>query len=113
MERKYKTLKDFYPYYLTEHQNLVSRVLHFTGTGGFIFITVFSILTQNWIYLLLGPLCGYGFAWIGHFIFEKNKPATFQYPLFSLASDFIMFYDIITLQIGGKLKAIKNNSENQ
>ena len=113
MERKYKTLKDFYPYYLTEHQNFTSRILHFIGTGGFISITVFSILTQNWIYLLLGPLCGYGFAWVGHFIFEKNKPATFQYPLFSLASDFIMFYDIITFRIRDKIEAAKSQTGNQ
>ena len=101
---KYKTLSEFYPYYLTEHQDPVSRTLHFIGTGGFIFICIFSIVTQNWWLLLLGPLCGYGFAWVGHFFFEKNKPATFVYPAYSLASDFIMFYHIITFQIGRKLK---------
>jgi hypothetical protein len=106
-EYKYKTLGEFYPYYLTEHQDPISRTLHFIGTGGFIFICIFAILTQNWWLLLLGPVCGYGFAWVGHFVFEKNKPATFIYPAFSLASDFVMFYHILTLQIGKKLKEAK------
>lgn len=103
-EYKYKTLQEFYPYYLTEHQDPISRALHFIGTGGFIFICVFAIFTQTWWLLLLGPVCGYGFAWLGHFVFEKNKPATFVYPVYSLSSDFIMFFHIITFQIGRKLK---------
>lgn len=106
-EYKYKTLKEFYPYYLSEHQHATSRVLHFIGTGGFIFITFYAIFTQTWWLLLLGPICGYGFAWVGHFVFEKNKPATFVYPMFSLLSDFIMFYHIITFQISAKLKEAK------
>jgi hypothetical protein len=77
-EYKYKTLGEFYPYYLTEHQDPISRTLHFIGTGGFIFICIFAILTQNWWLLLLGPVCGYGFAWVGHFVFEKtNRPPLF------------------------------------
>ena len=107
-EYKYKTLKDFYPYYLTEHQDITSRTLHFIGTGGFLFIISYAIFTQTWWLLLLGPVCGYGFAWVGHFVFEKNKPATFVYPAYSLASDFIMFYHIITFQIGKKLEEAKH-----
>jgi hypothetical protein len=106
-EYKYKTLSEFYPYYLTEHQDPISRALHFIGTGGFIFICIYAIVTQNWWLLLLGPVCGYGFAWVGHFVFEKNKPATFVYPVYSLSSDFIMFFHIITFQIGRKLKESK------
>ncbi len=106
-EYKYKTLKEFYPYYLTEHQDAVSRALHFIGTGGFLFIVSYAIITQTWWMLLLSPVCGYGFAWVGHFVFEKNKPATFVYPAYSLASDFIMFYHILTLQIGRKMAEAK------
>ena len=106
-EYKYKTLSEFYPYYLTEHQDAISRALHFIGTGGFLFICIYAVLTQTWWLLLLAPICGYGFAWVGHFVFEKNKPATFVYPAFSLASDFIMFFHIITFQIGRKLKEAK------
>ena len=95
MEKKYTSLKEFYPYYLSEHQHPTSRILHFVGTGLVILVLIGS-LVFGLHYALLGiPLIGYGFAWIGHFFFEKNKPATFTYPLYSLASDFILFFDLI------------------
>lgn len=102
-ERKYKTFKEFYPFYLTEHQNLICQELHFTGTSILFIILFMAILIQKWWLLALIPLVGYGFAWVGHFFFEKNKPATFQYPLYSLGSDFVMFYHILTNQIGTKM----------
>lgn len=96
----YHSFKEFYPFYLGEHQNPISRRLHFIGTGSVILTILFIISWQAWIYLLLLPVLGYSFAWIGHFFFEKNKPATFQYPLYSLLGDFVMFKDILT----GKIK---------
>jgi hypothetical protein len=78
-------------------------LLHFIGTGLVIFLLVFGIATQQWKLLAFIPLAGYGFAWIGHFVFEKNKPATFKYPAYSLISDFIMFWHILTFQINDKL----------
>jgi hypothetical protein len=102
-ERKYKTFKDFYPFYLTQHQDPTCQELHFTGTAILLVIVFIAILTQKWALLGLIPLVGYGFAWVGHFFFEKNKPATFQYPLYSLGSDFVMFYHILTNQIGKKM----------
>ena len=95
-EKKFKTLKEFYPFYLTEHRNLTSRVLHFIGTGLVVLSVFTGILFHEWRFILATPFLGYGFAWIGHFFFEKNKPATFQYPLFSLASDFLLFWDLLT-----------------
>ncbi len=95
MGKKYTSLKEFYPYYLSEHQNPTCRKLHFIGTGLLFFIVIISLLTEQYIYLISTPLVGYGFAWIGHFFFEKNKPATFQYPLFSLVSDFKLFFDLL------------------
>jgi hypothetical protein len=95
-EKKYKTLKEFYPYYLSEHQNFTCRTLHFIGTGLLILSFIKFLFSLSWIYLAIIPFIGYGFAWVGHFFFEKNKPATFQYPGFSLASDFIMFWDLLT-----------------
>ena len=103
-ERKYNSLKSFYPYYLTEHQDPTCRRLHFTGTFLLLVVLGVTIALQKWILLVSLPILGYGFAWAGHFFFEKNKPATFQYPLYSLASDFIMFYHILTGQIDDKLK---------
>ncbi|MCX2429479.1 MULTISPECIES: DUF962 domain-containing protein [unclassified Pedobacter] len=94
-EKKFKSLKDFYPFYLSQHTNTTSRILHFIGTG-LVALTFFAgFLFHQWLFFLAIPLLGYGFAWIGHFFFEKNKPATFQYPLYSLASDFIFFYDLL------------------
>lgn len=94
-KKEYRSLKEFYPYYLSEHTNGTSRKLHFIGTG-LIFVILFgSILTTRWWALTLIPIVGYGLAWIGHYFFEKNKPATFKYPWYSLASDFILFFDIL------------------
>lgn len=89
------TLKEFYPYYLSEHQNKTSRKLHFIGTGLLFLILFLAIILSKYWILILIPIVGYGFAWIGHFFYEKNKPATFQYPIYSLISDFILFFDLI------------------
>ncbi|MCH8554165.1 MAG: DUF962 domain-containing protein [Schleiferiaceae bacterium] len=95
-ETKYQSLKEFYPFYLSEHRNATSRLLHFIGTGLVIGLFLFGLITGRFRLLWLLPIVGYGFAWVGHFFFEKNKPATFQYPFYSLASDFILFWDILT-----------------
>ena len=98
MER-IKTYKEFYQFYLTEHQNKTSRTLHFIGTF-LVFVCAFLALYLDSGYLwILVPLMGYGFAWVGHYFFEKNKPATFKYPLWSLLSDFKMFFQLITGKI--------------
>ena len=106
-EKKYKTLKEFYPYYLTEHADPVCRVFHFIGTSGVFVLPIIAIVTQIWWLFALIPVSGYGFAWAGHAIFERNKPATFTYPGFSLASDFIMYWHILTGQINSRLRAAK------
>jgi hypothetical protein len=95
MQKKYSTLKEFYPFYLSEHSNSTSRILHFIGTGLVITLVLYLVVSQNWNLIYLLPLVGYGFAWIGHFFFEKNKPATVQYPLYSFCSDFILFKDLL------------------
>jgi len=95
MEKRYQSLKEFYPYYLTEHQNGTCRKLHFTGTALVFLILGWGLFTGNYPFLWLIPVVGYGFAWVGHFFYEKNKPATFKYPLYSLASDFILFFDLL------------------
>ena len=91
----YKTIKDFYPYYLSQHHSRVNRYLHFIGTGLVLITVVAALVTQKWMALWLLPVLGYGFAWFGHFFFEKNKPATFTYPLLSLICDFKMFFDML------------------
>ncbi len=106
MEKRYKTLKEFYSFYLTEHLNPVCRTLHFIGTSLLLADAIYAVTSQQYWLLWLVPVIGYGFAWTGHFFFEKNKPATFQYPLYSLASDFIMFKDLL---IGKEHFLIKNS----
>jgi len=89
----YKSFKEFYPFYLSEHMNPKCRFFHFFGTLVVIGIVLNSI--NNIKLLILAPICGYGFAWIGHFFFEKNKPATFTYPIYSFIGDWVLFKDII------------------
>jgi len=94
-QERIKTYPEFYQFYLTEHRNSSSRKLHFFGTA-LVFVWLLTYLkTGNGYYLIAAPLSGYFFAWIGHFFFEKNKPATFKYPLWSLISDFKLFFDIL------------------
>ncbi len=96
MKKQYQSLKEFYPFYLSQHQNKTSRMLHFIGTSLFVFMFFGSFIFHEVTILLFSPILAYGFAWIGHFFFEKNKPATFQYPLYSLASDFILYFEILS-----------------
>ncbi len=102
-EREYNSFWSFYPYYLTEHARPFNRALHFIGTSLVIGCFIALLLTGKAWWLAIIPLCGYGFAWFGHFVVEKNKPATFKYPLYSLGSDFVMFYHILTGQINRKV----------
>jgi hypothetical protein len=94
-KEKISTLKEFYPFYLKEHSNSTSRILHFIGTSLVLLLITAALIFKDAKLLILIPFVGYGFAWAGHFFFEKNKPATFQYPGYSLASDFILFWDLL------------------
>lgn len=91
----FRSFAEFYPYYLGEHANPTCRRLHFVGTSLVIALLAYTLASGQWLLLLGVPLLGYGFAWVGHFFFEKNKPATFSHPLYSLIGDFAMFRDIL------------------
>ena len=108
MEKKYTSFKTFYPYYLSEHASKTNRTLHFCGTTLLLLVLIFGLVNQNYKSFILIPILGYGFAWVGHFFIEKNKPATFTYPLYSLGADFVMFWHILTAQINKKLEESKN-----
>ncbi len=95
VERNYTSFREFYPDYLAEHQNSVSRRLHFVGTLMVILTLILALVTRRWTLLILMPVFGYGFAWVGHYMFERNRPATFKHPLYSLSGDFVMFRDIL------------------
>ncbi|MDH0300387.1 MULTISPECIES: DUF962 domain-containing protein [unclassified Pseudomonas] len=92
---QFRSFAEFYPYYLGEHSNPTCRRLHFIGTSLVIALLAYSIGSGKWLLLLAVPLAGYGFAWVGHFFFEKNRPATFTHPWYSLIGDFAMFRDIL------------------
>lgn len=91
----FSSFAEFYPYYLGEHSNTVCRRLHFVGTSLVIALAAYTVATGNWALLLTLPVAGYGFAWGGHFFFEKNRPATFSHPLYSLIGDFAMYRDML------------------
>ncbi len=98
-DTEYRSFAEFYPFYLSQHANTVCRRLHFVGSLLVVAILIFSLLTGNFLWLLALPVVGYGFAWLGHFGFEKNKPATFTYPIYSLQGDWVMFFQMLTGKI--------------
>ncbi|MFZ5601938.1 MAG: Mpo1-like protein [Pseudomonadota bacterium] len=95
----FTSFEQFYPYYLSEHSNLTCRRLHFVGSTLVLIALAWILVTGNWAMIWLLPLLGYGFAWVGHFFFEKNRPATFTYPWYSLLGDWVMYKDILTGKI--------------
>jgi hypothetical protein len=92
---RFANFREFYPFYLGEHDNRTCRRLHFVGGSLVLGCLVMLVTSFNALWFLAALLCGYGFAWVGHFFFEKNKPATFTYPFYSLAADWVMYKDIL------------------
>lgn len=92
--------ESFWPYYVSEHRDATCRRLHVVGTGLVLASAVAGVVASPWFFLGC-PIAGYGFAWAGHFIFEKNRPATFTYPLWSLRADFRMFW----MTLAGRMRA--------
>lgn len=96
---QFNSFAEFYPYYLAEHANRTCRRLHLTGTLLVVALLVYTLATQQWVLLWLLPVLGYGFAWVGHFFFEKNRPATFSHPLYSFIGDWVMAWQMLTGKI--------------
>jgi hypothetical protein len=88
--KSFKSFAEFYPFYLSEHSNPTCRRLHFVGSTLALACLAMLVVTGRPQYLLYGLLCGYGFAWVGHFVFEKNRPASFKRPLYSFMGDWVM-----------------------
>ena len=95
MER-YASFKSFYPFYLSQHHNRTCRRLHVIGSLSVLAVLAAALMLQSGLALMMLPVVGYGFAWVGHFRFERNKPATFQYPLYSLMGDWVMLWHTLT-----------------
>ena len=92
---RFASFREFYPFYLQEHRNRVWRRLHFIGSCGVLALLAAALGTSNAWWGLGALFCGYGCAWVGHYFFETNRPATFKRPLYSFAGDWVMFKDIL------------------
>lgn len=95
MPESFNSFREFYPYYLSEHRNRTCRRLHFIGSLLVLVTIAVSLVQAQPMWLLLLPVIGYGFAWVGHFFFEHNRPATFSHPFYSLLGDWVMFRDML------------------
>lgn len=102
-EREHKHFASFWLFYLEEHSRPETRALHYIGTTLVVAIAVFAVVAGRWWWLLAMPLAGYFFAWIAHFQVERNRPATFTYPLWSLGADFRMWWLWLTGRLGPEL----------
>src|SRR4051812_6744044 len=92
--RKYASFAEFYPHYLSEHSQATTRRIHFLGSSLGLICLFLVVLTGDPVWLLIGLVIGYGLAWFAHFVFEKNRPATFSQPIYSFMGDWRMFWDI-------------------
>ena len=90
MDRRLKSYEEFWPFYVSQHLAPTNQKLHFVGTSLVLLCLTLGIV-QSPTWLALAPVAGYGFAWLGHLAFERNRPATFTYPLWSLRGDFRMY----------------------
>jgi hypothetical protein len=102
---KVSNFREFWPIYVMEHRHAVNRRLHFLGTLVTLLLLFNSLLTATFWWLLLVPVAGYGFAWAGHFLIEKNRPATFVHPFYSLIGDYKMFLFIILGRMDHELES--------
>jgi len=109
-EKAYQTYSEFYPFYLSQHLNPTCRTLHYVGTTLVLAVLTYALVTRHLVLLAALPVFGYAFAWMGHFGFEKNRPATFTYPLWSLMGDFQMYFEFLTGRLGRRLAALEERS---
>ena len=99
MGQRFGSFREFYPFYLAEHADARCRRMHFIGTSLVIAAVALAAVSRNPWWLAAAPAAGYGFAWVGHVRFERNRPATFRHPLYSLLGDFAMYRDMLTGRI--------------
>jgi hypothetical protein len=109
-KREYNSFADFWPHYVAEHSRARTRLLHLVGTAIALACVVFFIVIGRWYLIPLALIPGYGAAWIGHFFIEKNKPATFQYPLWSFMGDYKMIWMMLTGRMGAEVEVIQRQA---
>lgn len=106
MDERLESFEEFWPFYVREHQKKLTRQLHFIGTTAAIGCLAAGLVTRSKLLLLMAPIAGYGPAWVSHFLIEKNKPASFQYPLWSLAADLLMWSKTIAGTMEDEIMAV-------
>lgn len=104
MSGRYRSFADFWPFYLREHARPGTRALHYAGTSLVVLIALAALATRSWWLLAVIPVAGYGFAWAAHFAVERNRPATFAYPFWSLRADFRMWRLWLTGRLDAELR---------
>jgi hypothetical protein len=113
MAREHKNFAEFWPHYLREHSRPATRALHYLGTSLVVALVLFGLVTGRWWLLALLPVAGYFFAWVGHYGVEKNSPATFTHPLWSLIADFRMWWLWLARRLGSELERAGVDRDNQ
>ena len=93
---RFKTFAEFYPFYLSEHRDLISRRLHVIGSSIAVVLLISALVSQLWFLIGIAVIQGYACAWVGHFFFEHNRPATFTYPRYSLMGDWRLWWETVT-----------------
>ena len=106
MADRFQTFEEFWPFYVKEHSKKSTRVVHFIGTTAAIGCLAGGLLTKKRWLLAVAPVCGYGAAWVSHFFIEHNKPATFQYPAWSLKGDFVMWWKMVRGQMDAEVERV-------
>ena len=99
-----RSFDEFWPYYLREHARPATRMVHIVGTGLAACVLVVSVLAGPWWLALTAPLIGYGFAWTSHLFIEKNRPATFSHPVWSLRGDLRLAWLALLGRLGTELE---------
>jgi len=97
------TFAEFWPYYLAEHSRPATRSVHLLATLTWLALLVAALITRTWWLLVLIPVAAYGLAWFSHFFIERNRPATFKHPLYSLLADHKMAFYMLSGQLGREL----------
>lgn len=108
-EKKIETYAEFWDFYVAEHAQPLTRLLHFVGTTLGLVLLVWFIKNGTWYYFPVSLAVGYAFAWFSHFVIEKNKPATFKYPLWSFISDYKMMWFMLTGRMDREVRRVKEN----
>lgn len=105
-ERDFQSFEEFWSFYVKEHQSKTSRILHFVGTTAAMGCVAGGVLTKRRWLLAVAPVVGYGPAWVGHFVFEKNKPASWSHPIWSLRADLVMWWKMVRFQMDAEVERV-------